>query len=45
MLQRSPTEFAQVKIGNTPENLLNDIRKSFFLCIEQKELIKNYIII
>ena len=35
MLQRSPIALAQVKAGNTSENLLNEIDKSYILCIKQ----------
>ena len=44
MLQRLPIALVQVKKGNTPENLLNEIRKIIYLCIEQKKLLKKYII-
>ena len=30
MLQRIPIAFAQVKTGNTSENLLNEIRKIIY---------------
>ena len=30
MLQRIPTAFAQVKAGNTSENLLNEVRQIIF---------------
>ena len=35
---------AQVIVGNTSENLLNEIRavKSYILCIKQKKLLKKY---
>ena len=45
MLQRLPIALAQVKGGNASENLLNEIRHSYILCIEQKELLKKYTII
>ena len=45
MLQRLPIALAQVKPGNTSENLLNEMRKSYFLSIEQKKLLKKYITI
>ena len=41
ILQRLPTALAQVKAGNTSENLLNKIVKTFILCIENK-LLKKY---
>ena len=37
MLKRLPIAFAQVKAGNTSENLLNKIRKLYILCIKQKK--------
>ena len=36
---------AQVKAGNTSENLLNEIRRIIIICIEQKKLLKKYIIV
>ena len=41
MLPKLPVALAQVKAGNTSENLLNEIRQ--ILCIEQKKLLKKYI--
>ena len=38
MLQRLPIALKQVKAGNTSENLLNEIRKIIYFCIEQKKL-------
>ena len=40
MLQRLPVTLAQIKAGNSPENLLNEIRQIIFFCIEQKKLLK-----
>ena len=40
MLPRLPIALAQVKAGNTSENLLNEIRKSYILCVEQKKSLK-----
>ena len=40
MLQRLPIALAQVKAGNTPENLLNKIRQGI-LCNEQKKITEN----
>ena len=51
MLKRLPTAFAQVKLGDTSENLLNEIRQIKFielcidLCIEQKKLLTKYLTI
>ena len=39
MIERLPIAVAQVKAGNTSENLLNKIWEN----IEQKKLLKNYI--
>ena len=39
MLQTLPVALAQVKSGNIPQNLLNEIRQIYILCIE-KELIQ-----
>ena len=45
MLQSLPKALAQVKAGNTSENLLNEIRKSYILFIEETKLLKKYITI
>ena len=45
MLQRLPIALAQVKAGNTSENLLNKLRQINVLCIEQKKSRKRYITI
>ena len=37
MLQRLPTTPAQVKEGNTSENLLNEMRQLYIFCITQKK--------
>ena len=42
MLQRLPIPLAQVKAGNTSENLLMKSDKSYVLCINTKELLKKY---
>ena len=44
MLQRLSVVLAQVKAGITSENLLNEIRQLFIICIEQKKLLKKYTI-
>ena len=41
MLQRLSISLAQVKAGNTYENLLNELDKSHILCIKQKKLLKS----
>ena len=43
MLQRLPIALAQIKAGNTSENLLNKINKFYILFIEQKKLLKKCI--
>ena len=45
MLERLPKALAQVKAGNTSEDLSNKIRQSYILCIEKKQLLKKYITI
>ena len=43
MLQRLPRALAQVKVGNTFENLLNKIRQIiYFLFQEKKKKLKKY---
>ena len=43
ILQRLAIALAQVKAGNTSENLLNEIRQIIYkLCIETKKLLKKY---
>ena len=45
MLQRLPIALAQVKAGNTSENLLNEIRQIIFSLYQEKEVAKKYITI
>ena len=45
MLQRLPIALAQVKAGNTSENLLNEIRQIIFSLYQEKEIAKKYITI
>ena len=45
MLQRLPIVLAQVKVGNTSENLLNEIRQIIFSLYQEKEVAKKYITI
>ena len=40
MLQRLPIALAQVKAGNTSENLLNEIRKIIYFLYQEKEITK-----
>ena len=40
MLQRLPIALVQVKKGNTPENLLNEIRKIIYSLYRAKEITK-----
>ena len=44
MLQRLPIAFAQVKAGNTSENLITEIRQIMYY-LYQKKNIKKYITI
>ena len=41
MLQRLPISLAQVKAGNNPENLLNEIRQIIYSQYQSKEINKN----
>ena len=43
MLQRLLLEFAQVKAGNTSENLLNEIRQIIYSLYQAKEIAKKRI--
>ena len=45
MLQRLPIALAQVKEGNTSENLLIEIRQLIHFCIGKKKLLKKFITI
>ena len=40
MLQRSPKAIAQVKVGNTSENLLNEIRTNHIFFMSSKRNVK-----
>ena len=40
MLQKLPMALAQVKAGNTSENLLNEIRKIIYSLYRAKEITK-----
>ena len=42
MLQRLPIVFAQLKIGNLSENLLNEIRQVVYFLYWPKEISKKY---
>ena len=42
MLQRLPITYAQVKAGNTSENLLNKIRQIIYSFYRKKILLKKY---
>ena len=43
MLQRLPVALAQIKAGNTSENLLNEIRQVIYSLYQEKEVTeKNY---
>ena len=41
MLQRLPIALAQVKAGNTSENLVNEIRQIIHSLYQAKEITKN----
>ena len=45
MHQRLQIAFAQVKVDNTTENLLNEIKQIIYFPYKAKEIIKIYIII
>ena len=45
MLERLPIAHAQVKAGNTSENLLNKIRQIIYSLYQEKEITKKYITI
>ena len=45
MLQRLPIALAQVKAGNKPNNLLNEIREIVYLLYPVKKITKKYIIL
>ena len=45
ILQRLPIALAQVKAGNTSEDLLNEIRQTKYFCIKQKKLLTKNITI
>ena len=45
MLQRLPIAVAQVKAGNTSENLLNEIIQIIYSLFREKEITKNCITI
>ena len=42
MPQRLPRALAQVKAGYASENLLNEIRQTYIVCIEKEKLLKKY---
>ena len=43
MLSRLPITLAQLKAGNNSEKPKNEIRNSYILCTDQKNLKNNYI--
>ena len=43
MLQRLPIELAQVKAGNTSENVLNEIRQIIYSMHQAKDIAKKSI--
>ena len=40
MLQRLPIALSQVKVGNTPENLLKEIRQIIYQLYQEKKITK-----
>ena len=40
MLQRLPITFAQINVGNTSENLINEIRQTIYYLYQSKEITK-----
>ena len=40
MLQKFPIALSQVKAGNTPENLLNEVRKMAYFLYQAKQITK-----
>ena len=42
MLQRLPIALAQVKAGNTSQNLLNKIRQIIYSLYQAEEILKEY---
>ena len=42
MLQRFPIALAQIKTGNNPESLLNEIRQIVYFSYQSKEIKKVY---
>ena len=40
MIQRLPIALAQVKVGNNPESLLNEIRQIVYSLYQSKEITK-----
>ena len=44
-VQRLPIALAQVKAGNTSENLLNEIRQVIYSLYQAKEITEKYITI
>ena len=43
MLQRLPIALAQIKAGNTSENVLNEIRQIIYSLYREKKITKKYI--
>ena len=42
MLQRLPIALAQVKAGNTSENLVNEFKQIIYSLYQEKEVTKKY---
>ena len=45
MLQRLPIALAKVKVGNTFENLLNEIHQIIYSLYKKKKLLRKYLTI
>ena len=45
MLQILPIALAPVQVGNTPENLLKELRQIIYYLYKEKEITKKYITI
>ena len=44
MLQRLPIVLLKINVGNTTDNLLNEIRKNCLFIVSSQKITKNYII-
>ena len=44
MIQRLPIVLLKINVGNTTDNLLNEIRKNCLFIVSCKKITKNYMI-